>query len=160
MSGVVEHVGLRSTRLRKSDGTVAVVPNAQLSDGQVNNYGRPNVRAVTEVDLTVGVSHETTRESLDVFVGRLRDVFAAQPLAVPGAEVALARIGPSSIDIELKGQLATDDATAFAAARHELLADIVALAHEMDVHFASPGNTLHVIGGATSASKGSAQVAA
>ena len=159
ISGVVEHVGLRSTRLRTSDGTVAVVPNAQLSDGQVNNFGRPSKREDRSIELDLGIAHDTPRQAIGAFVDRLSEVFAAQPLAAPGFEAALVNIGPASIDIALKGEFQTADDTAFVAARHKLLVDILALAEEMGIHFASPGSTVHVVA-AAAAQKPASQAAA
>lgn len=160
LKGVVEQVGLRSTRLRAADGTVTIVPNAQLSDGNVINYGRP-AKAVAEdsaIDLTIGVAHETPRETLDTFVERLRALFAAQPLVKPDPHVALARITPAAIEVGLSGSLASTDGAAVEAARHRLLGDIVALAHETGVRFASPTGTLHLVGDATPTSGSPASV--
>ena len=153
LKGVVEHVGLRSTRLRAADGTVTVVPNAQLSDGQVNNYGRPKKAEEQSLELTIGVVHETPRETLDAFVERLRELFAALPQAKPDPHVALAQITPSSIEIGLSGSLASADGAAAEAARHRLLGDVVALAHEMGVRFANPATTVHLMSDATPASR-------
>ena len=133
---------------------MTVVPNAQLSDGQVNNYGRPKKSEEQPLELTIGVAHETPRETLDVFVERLRGLFAALPQAKPDPHVALAQITPSSIEIGLSGSLASADGAAAAAARHRLLGDVVALAHEMGVRFANPATTVHLMSDATPASGG------
>lgn len=138
LSGVVEHVGLRSTRLRAPDGTMLVVPNALLSDGQVNNFGRPTEQEGSTIDLTIGVAHDTPRETLDTFVDRLRAVFAELRLARADPKAALVQIGPNSIDIALSGGFATRDDATIQTIRHRLIGDIVALAHQMEVRFANP----------------------
>jgi small-conductance mechanosensitive channel len=146
--GTVEHVGLRSTRLRADNGTVLVVPNSQLSDGKVNNYG-PQIHGgapeKTPVDLKISIAHDTPRDRLDAFVDGLKQVFAAQPLAMPGATAALAEIGPASLGIDVNGSLATADTGAVLEAKHALLAGIVALAQEMGVRFASPSVTVQMM---------------
>ncbi|MBA3324551.1 MAG: mechanosensitive ion channel, partial [Rhodobacteraceae bacterium] len=146
--GIVEQVGMRSTRLRTPSGSVVVMPNAKLSDGNVSNHGKPPKDAPQPIDLTIGVSFETARAKLDAFVERLRGAFAAQPSAVAGASAALSEIGPSSLGIRLSGSF--EAGADMAAARHKLLGDIVDLAKEMGVEFAVPMTKGQAVGPAVS----------
>ena len=53
VSGTVEEVGFRSSRLRTPTGSVITIPNARMTDSQVENLGeRPNRRYDTAVGLT------------------------------------------------------------------------------------------------------------
>ncbi|MBL4558611.1 MAG: mechanosensitive ion channel [Rhodobacteraceae bacterium] len=72
----VEEVGLRSTRLRGLDDTLLHVPNSQLSDRIIANWGRRRRRKLA---MTVGVTYDTPRAKLDRFVDRLRAVVLDQP---------------------------------------------------------------------------------
>lgn len=148
LKGIVEQVGMRSTRLRTPDGSVVVVPNAKLADGNVNNYGRPPRDAPQPVALGIGLSFETSRAQLDAFVKRLREIFSAQPDAEAGASVALSEIGPSSLGIRLSGSFAAG--ADLVEARHKLLGDIVDLAKEMGVEFAVPTSKVQHIGSSVS----------
>lgn len=141
--GVVEEVGLRSTRLRTLDDALLVVPNSKMSEEQVNNWGRLRNR---RIDLTLGVTYDTPRATLDAFVDRLRALFEASPHGKPGVFVALNDFGPSSIDIRLLGYFNTADFRTFTDAKHKLIGDIVDLAAEMGVEFAFPTQTVHVAG--------------
>ncbi|HTV78094.1 MAG TPA: mechanosensitive ion channel family protein [Steroidobacteraceae bacterium] len=59
--GSVEHVGIKSTRLRSLSGEQIVLSNADLLKSRVRNYGRMNERRVV---FTVGVTYETPTEQL------------------------------------------------------------------------------------------------
>lgn len=59
--GVVEQVGLKTTRLRSLSGEQLVMSNADLLSSRLRNYGRMYERRVL---FTVGVTYQTPRELL------------------------------------------------------------------------------------------------
>ena len=149
LKGIVEEVGMRSTRLRTMDGTAVVVPNVELSDGTLHNWGRPS--SVT-LDLNLGIALDTPRAKVDAFVEGLRAAFAAQPNARSGATAALDTIDPASLVIKLRGSF--DLGTDIVAAKHKLLGDIVDLARQIGAEFAVPTSRVHYVEPTTSMSIG------
>jgi len=140
----VEAVGLRSTRMRTLDDTLLIVPNAQLVDKAIFNWGKRRKRKIL---LQIGLTYNTPRERIDRFVERLAEVYAAQPRAdQTTCYVGLSGFGPSSIDIELWGYFRVFGYDAQVAARHALIGDIVDLAKEVGVDFAFPTRTVHLVG--------------
>jgi small-conductance mechanosensitive channel len=143
----VEHVGLRSTRLRTPDDSLRVVPNAQLTDRAIVNWGRRRKR---QTRLTIGLTYDTPREKLDAFVARLRELYLSQPFADPDTGyVGLKSFGPSSLDIELWGYFTVSGYDDHVAAQHRLIGDIVDLAKELVVQFAFPTQTVILSGAET-----------
>jgi len=138
----IENVGLRSTRLRTLDDSLLVIPNAQLSDKAIVNWGQRRRRKVL---LQIGLTYDTPRESLDKFVERLKEVYRDQPRAdLSTYYVGLKGFGPSSIDIELWGYFGVLGYEPYVEALHQLMGDIVELAKEVGVSFAFPTRTIHV----------------
>lgn len=138
----VETVGLRSTRLRTLDDSLLIVPNSQLSDRAILNWGRRRKRKVL---LAIGLTYDTPREKLDRFVERLTEVYREHPRAdASSAWIGLSGFGPSSIDIELWGYFNVFSYDAFVEERSRLVGDIVDLAAETGVSFAFPTRTVHV----------------
>lgn len=136
----VETVGLRSTRLRTLDDAVVIVPNAQLTDKSIVNWGRRRRR---RVKLTIGLTYDTPREKLDRFVEELRQVYKAQPRAdVSEGYAGLKEFGSSSIDIELIAYFRVLSYEAQVEAPHLLVGDIVDLARRLGVSFAFPTRTV------------------
>ncbi len=140
---LIKNVGLRSTRLRTLDDSLLVIPNAQLSDKAIVNWGKWRKRRII---LQVGLTYDTPREKLDKFVERLKEVYAEQPRAdTSNFTVGLMQFGPSSIDIELRGYFHVYGYEAQVAAQHELLGNIIDLAANLGVSFAFPTRTVHLV---------------
>ena len=141
VEGTVEQVGMRSTRLRTVDDAVVTLPNSQIAEGQVNNMGQRRRRQLT---MTLGLTYDTPRAKLQEFIDRLRRMLDESELVLPGHRVMLDNFGASSIDIDLLAYLRTPDIGEYATAKHNLIGDIIDLAHEVGVDFAFPSQTVYV----------------
>jgi small-conductance mechanosensitive channel len=73
--GSVEHVGLKTTRLRSLSGEQLVFSNSDLLGSRIRNYGRMFERRVV---FTIGVTYETPREKLKEIPGIIRQAVEAQ----------------------------------------------------------------------------------
>ncbi len=76
LEGVVEDIGLRSTRIRTFDKSVVSVPNRALADAAVDNYSRMPKRRVT---FKLGVTYSTTPSMMRETLERIRDILRADP---------------------------------------------------------------------------------
>jgi small-conductance mechanosensitive channel len=84
--GTVQEIGLRSTQLLTSDGTMLVVPNHLLTVNEVSNHSNPIKRARLNVKLPVGFV-----ENIDLIKQILLSVAEgnSQVLSEPPPQVAL-----------------------------------------------------------------------
>jgi len=73
--GTVEHIGLKTTRLRSLSGELIVFSNADLLKSRVRNYKRMYERRVL---FTLGVVYQTPPEKLERIPAILREVITAQ----------------------------------------------------------------------------------
>jgi small-conductance mechanosensitive channel len=73
--GSVEHIGLKTTRLRSLSGEQLVFSNADLLNSRIRNYGRMYERRVV---FTIGVVYQTPREKLIEIPGMIRSAIEAQ----------------------------------------------------------------------------------
>lgn len=79
--GVVEEIGLRSTRLRLLTGHQATIPNDELARNDIENIGRrPHIRRVAEVRLPL----ETPREQVERVVETIRKLLENKEELDPG----------------------------------------------------------------------------
>jgi small-conductance mechanosensitive channel len=69
--GVVEHVGLKTTRIRSLSGEQLVFSNDDILKSRLRNYGRMYER---RVPFTVGVTYQTPREKLEKIPGIIREI--------------------------------------------------------------------------------------
>ena len=69
--GVIEEVGLRSTRLRRLDGHQVTIPNGELANKSIHNIAkRPFIRRI----FTLGVTYDTTPEKVSRAKEILEDI--------------------------------------------------------------------------------------
>jgi small-conductance mechanosensitive channel len=77
-TGKVEHIGIKTTRLRSETGEQIVLSNADILKSRVRNYGRAaELRAVT----TLRVAYDTPTEKLLAIPKMLEAIVVAQPNA-------------------------------------------------------------------------------
>ena len=57
--GIVDDIGLRSTRIRTADDTLLIVPNSTLTTTEITNYGRRRYR---RYQTRIGVAYATSAE--------------------------------------------------------------------------------------------------
>jgi small-conductance mechanosensitive channel len=69
--GVVEYVGLKTTRLRSLSGEQIVFSNSDLLSSRIRNYGRMYER---RVPFNIGVTYDTPRDKLKLIPVIIRDV--------------------------------------------------------------------------------------
>jgi len=75
-SGTVEHVGLKTTRVRADTGEQLIFSNSDLLKARLRNYKRMYERRVL---LTLDVEFSTPPEVIEAIPGLLREIIAAQP---------------------------------------------------------------------------------
>ena len=71
--GVVDEIGIRSTRLRTLAGTLVTIPNSTFSDSPVENVSAEPSRKIT---LTLGLTYDTTAEGMEKGLEILRRIVA------------------------------------------------------------------------------------
>lgn len=96
--GIVEHIGLRATRVVTRDQVTIIVPNSELVNTQVINHSipTPNLRFAVSVGVAYGTDTDLVRKTLlAVPLGH------PQVLSEPPPEVRFEGFGDSSLDFSL-----------------------------------------------------------
>lgn len=94
--GVVEEVGLRSTRLRTLDGTLVTIPNSSFGDSAVENVSAEPSRKVT---LQLGLTYDTTPEQMEEAITLLREIAAAHQSIEEEVKVGFNGFGDFSMNL-------------------------------------------------------------
>ncbi len=142
VSGVVEEVGLRSTRIRTFHNSLLTIPNAEVAMSHIDNLGnRPYRRTRT----TIGVCYGTPPEVLQAFVEGIRAILAANPVTKKdGYEVNFYAFGASSLDILMNFHLEVADWHGEMTERSRIYLEILRLAEEVGVEFAFPSTSVYL----------------
>lgn len=96
-AGVVEHIGIKTTRLRSDSGEQIILSNADILKSRVRNYGR---MAEQRILANLRVSYATPGEKLEGIPKTLEAIVRAQPNA-RFERCHFKAIGDSSLEFEL-----------------------------------------------------------
>lgn len=136
VSGTVEAIGIRSTRIRGADRSVTSVPNATLSKATIINLSRRDRMLFKSV---LPLRHETSPGQLRFLLARLRDLLEGHAAVDPATvRVRLTAFSESSLDVELLAYVKTTDNAEFYAIRENLLLATMDLVAEAGTRIAIP----------------------
>ena len=143
VTGHVETVGLRSTRIRTLDRTLVTIPNGKLADMRIECF---SVRDRFRLATTLGLVYGTTAEQLRAIMKDVEEALRAEPtLYKEGWSVVVKGLGASSIDVDVVATFETADWDAFAKVRQEMLLRFVEIVERNGSSFAFPTQTVHMI---------------
>lgn len=95
--GVVEDIGLRSTKIRTLDKSLVIIPNKTVAAEAITNLSRFTQRRVAQ---TLGLTYDTTPEQMEGIVADLRRLIAEDPgVDKNSVVVSFNNYGASSLDI-------------------------------------------------------------
>ena len=142
LSGTIEEIGLRSTRLRTAQRTLVTLPNGKLADSRIENLSaRERIRFFTTVGLAYGLAADGVRAVQE----DLRKLLAGHPKAFEGsADVRIVQLAASSIDLEATAQFTCEPAE-FPALREQLLLEILEIVGRRGAALAFPTQTVHLV---------------
>ena len=98
--GVVEEVGLRSTKMRLLNGHQVSIPNEQLARADIENIGRrPFIRRVTQIRLPVDIGSAKAKTAADIVKDLLEDHEGYRPEFPP--RVWLSEFAEDHLELKL-----------------------------------------------------------
>jgi len=97
ISGTVEKIGLRSTRLRTTDGTFITIPNKQMVDSVVDNF---SLRNKCRFELALALDPRATVDQLKQVIKEMDEIFIYPELESKTILLSEIRIDAYIINIE------------------------------------------------------------
>ena len=94
--GIVQEVGLRSTRIKTLDGTILTVPNMKFTDNIVENVSLEPSRKVA---LNLGLTYDTPEDKIQLAIDILKDIIAHTEGAEESVPVGFNSFGDFSLGI-------------------------------------------------------------
>ncbi len=140
--GVVEEVGLRSTRIRSFGKSMISVPNAKVGNSPINNMGQRPFRRQTT---TIGVEYGTPTAKLEQLVERMNTIVQEHPETWKGTcEIHFKDFGASSLDIMVYFFIEAPDWHRELQVRQGIFIDFMKAAEDLGISFAFPSTSLYV----------------
>jgi MscS family membrane protein len=117
-TGIVEDIGLRSTRVRTPERSVVSIPNAEFASTQIENL---TLRDRMQLWTTLGLRLETTTAQLRAVLQAVRAILeASAKVERDTTSVRFIGISTASLDVEISAYVLTREWTEFLAIREDL----------------------------------------
>jgi small-conductance mechanosensitive channel len=143
-AGTVEHIGLKTTRLRSNTGEQLVFSNADLLGSRLRNYKRMDERRAL---MNLGVTYDTPPEKLAAIPSLLQEIVEAHELA-RFDRAHFAEFGPSSLDFQVVFWVTKPGYQDFMDTRQAINMEICQRFADAGIEFAFPTQTLYIEKGA------------
>lgn len=122
LTGTVEKVGFRSTRLRTVEKSYVTVPNKSMIDKPLDNL---SLRTARRVNFTLTISHETTSDQLRHIIADATEVIRAHPLTTNDVQLQFSALTPTAKEAAVQYFVETNDYNEYLAVKEELNYGIV-----------------------------------
>jgi MscS family membrane protein len=140
--GMVEDIGLRSTKLRLVDKSLMIIPNKTVAGESIVNLARFNGRRVEQV---IGLTYDTTAAQMEDIVAEFRRLLEAEREIDPTSIICYFRdYNSSSLDIWLVYVVIDPDFHKHMQLRQRLNLAFMRAVEARGLSFAFPTQTLHV----------------
>jgi small-conductance mechanosensitive channel len=137
VSGNVENIGLKTTRIRSLSGEQIVVANAKLLEQQIHNFAHLERRRIV---MTLGLICQTPPEVCARLPAMLKEIVEAQP-KTSLVRCGMTGFGASTLDFELQFDVHSADYDKVFAARHAICLAILDRFNRENIQMAYPSQT-------------------
>ena len=138
--GTVEHVGLKTTRVKSLSGEQIVFSNTDLLSSRIRNYRLMNERRVL---FTLGMTYQTPAEKLERIPGMIQEIIEAQE-QVRFDRAHFASYGDFSLNFEIVYWVLDRDYALYMGIQQEINLALYRKFEEEKIEFAYPTQTLFV----------------
>ncbi|HZK87510.1 MAG TPA: mechanosensitive ion channel family protein [Anaerovoracaceae bacterium] len=138
--GTVEHIGIKTTRLRTLDGEQLLFSNTDLTNSRIRNFKTMEERRVLFV---LGVTYSTTYDQLKEIPGILKKIIANIPETTFG-RTHFVSYGTYSLNFEIAYYVLSSDFDKYLDIHQEVNLRIKEEFEKLGIHFAFPTQTLHL----------------
>jgi small-conductance mechanosensitive channel len=132
--GTVEHIGIKTTRVRSASGELIIFGNSNLASSRVRNFRSMYRRRVV---FNFGIIYQTPPATVEKLPDVVREILAALP-SITVDRVHFLAFGPASLDFEAVYFVESPDHTLYLDLQQTANLQIMRRFEEMGVEFAAP----------------------
>ncbi len=138
--GTIEHIGLKTTRIRSLSGEQLVFSNTDLLKSRIRNYKRMYERRVV---FSLGVIYQTSLEKLEKISGMLKEIVEQQE-KVRFDRAHFKEYGASSLNYEIVYWVKSPDYNVYMDIQQAINLEIYRRFSDEQIEFAYPTQTLFI----------------
>ena len=143
--GTVEHIGFRSTLIRKFDSTPITIPNYIFAEAPILNYTNRTNRRINWI---IGLEYNSTLEQIKNLTNAIKNHIANNPDFIVNdnykAFIRLDKFNDSSIDILVYCFTSTNDWENYLEIKEKLAIEIKSKVEEFNLNFAFPSQSIYI----------------
>ena len=138
--GVVEKIGIKSTRIRALQGEEIIISNQELTSARVNNFKRLEERRITT---QFGVTYDTPKEKLEKIPGIIQKIVEDEKMT-RFDRVFFTTFGDSALLFDLVYYIESDDYKEYLKAQQTMNFKIIDEFEKLGVEMAFPTQTIYL----------------
>ncbi|MBC6612370.1 mechanosensitive ion channel family protein [Hymenobacter sp. BT507] len=132
ITGTIEQIGFRSTRLRTVEKSYVTVPNKSMIDKPLDNL---SLRTARRVFFMMSLRQNTSNDQLHSIVNQAFEAINTHPLIQPDAQVKFTSLTSNSKDIRIQYYVATDSYDEYLNVMEEINFKLVEIVERNDSSF-------------------------
>ena len=143
VEGVVEGVGMRTTKIRSFQKSLFTVPNHLIANNPIENFSR---RGVRRIKMNVGLTYDTSSSQLEKIVLEIQEMLQSHP-KISQKETLLVNFndfGDSALDIFIYAFTYTSQWNHYLDIREDIHLKIIQIVERNGSAFAFPSQSLYV----------------
>ncbi len=141
ITGTIEKVGFRSTRIRTLEKSFLTLPNKLMIDNALENH---TLRTHRRADFILTLEYGTSKNELETFLVRLQAMLEQNPRTSEESLVRFFLFGESGYNIRLLYFVDTNDFNEFQKIREEINFEILTIVAELGIRLAYPTQKIQV----------------
>ena len=141
VTGIVEKVGFRSTRIRTFDKSIVTVPNKNIISSELDNLG---ARPVRRVKFNIGLTYDTSVENIKNIVDDIQKLIDDHPMTNQDGKVRFLEFGASSLDIMVLYYVDSPDWEVLIDTKQKINFDIIDIVNKYQCEFAFPSTSVYI----------------
>lgn len=140
VEGTVEHVGVRSTRLRQPDQSYVTIPNSKLASSPILNWSRLSKRWY---NTTLRITYTASRQDILDLMARIRTMLASHEKVQDDAIIVhFISFGDFGYEILVRCYVNLSDWGEFTAEREQINLEIMQIFEELGLKIGFPARPL------------------
>ena len=143
--GTVEHIGFRSTLIRKFDSTPITIPNYIFAEAPILNYTNRTNRRINWI---IGLEYSSTLQQIKNLTNAIKSHINDNSDFIVNdnykAFIRLDKFNDSSIDILIYCFTSTNDWETFLEIKEKLAIEIKSKVEEFNLNFAFPSQSIYI----------------
>ncbi len=150
VTGTVERIGLRSTRIRTADKTLVTVPNKQMVDSVVDNW---SMRTERRGEIKLELSEKTKVADAQNFLQKTKGIMGMREAQILEFSVFLSDYNRNGTTITVEYFTPPITMTAFNSLKEEINISLMQLIEKEKIELASAGSNINIFSPDIEASK-------